>query len=139
LATVGLGELALTSGNKKQASVYFSQAASAGGDYGKQAREQLARLELPDNPQKYLAVKHALSREGDVLAIIENRSSIDVIAIEVETSILNLSGEVIEKKRWLSEVAVGAGKQSIPLKDPIANPLESGFKVRGQVIKAQAK
>ncbi len=139
MAAVGLGELALTSGNKKQASMYFSQAAPSGGNYGKQAREQLARIELPDNPQKYLTVKHALSRDGVVVAIIENRAPIDAVVAEVETIVFNPAGEIVERKRWLSEVPIAAAKQSTPLKDPIANPLEAGFNVRGQVIKARAK
>lgn len=137
VATLGLGQLALASGNKREASNYFAQASTSGGSFGQQAKVELTKLELPTDPAKYFRVQHLLNKEGTVIAVIENRSVINVEILQVETTVTNAAGSIMEKKVWSTKTPVASGKRSAYLPPPIINPLPAEYRVNSKVVQAR--
>lgn len=83
VSAFNLGELAEARGDTETAIGYYSQVASAGGDIGTAAQTKLVRYELPSNPSKYLASGFFLSQQGELVAVVENRSGVPVSNVTV--------------------------------------------------------
>jgi predicted Zn-dependent protease len=77
-----LGQIALVAGHTSDAKAFFESAMSAGGEVGSMATVEFKRLDLQENPGKYLTVRPHM-REGKLMAAINNRASIDVNQFEV--------------------------------------------------------
>ncbi|ARU57484.1 M48 family peptidase [Oleiphilus messinensis] len=137
LATLKLGTLAVNQGNTRKAQSYFSQLESAQGVYGDQARLQLAQIELPDNPSKYLKTQLKVNRKGEVLIAVVNQSGINVQISRVETILYDSAGNAVARKFWSFPYKIKAGERSPFVKDPVANPLPKGYKLKTQVVEAR--
>lgn len=70
-----LGEHALARGNRSQAMQYFSAAAGSKSPAGEAAFRSLLRLDLPENPQKYLKIALGLDERGFLLVRLSNPTS----------------------------------------------------------------
>ena len=86
VSAFNLGELAEARGDTDTAIGYYTQVASAGGDIGNAAQSKLIRYELPKNPNKYLASGFFLSQQGELIAVVENRSSVAVSNVIVNVA-----------------------------------------------------
>ncbi|MDX2496217.1 MAG: M48 family metalloprotease, partial [Desulfuromusa sp.] len=69
-----LGNLSLNGGDVVTAKKYFSAAAGSNSNAGKAANRSLIRLDLPDNPHKYLQMKLGRDRSNYLLVQINNRT-----------------------------------------------------------------
>jgi len=78
-----LGKSSLAQGNREQAKQYFAAAAESRSSYGQEAAASLVRLDLPDNPQRYLKVRIGLDRRNYLLAEVANGTSATVADVEV--------------------------------------------------------
>lgn len=67
-----LGENALAGGNRAKAKEYFAAAAGSTSPAGKAAGRSLIRLDLPENPQKYLKIALGLDERGYLQARLSN-------------------------------------------------------------------
>lgn len=67
-----LGENSLARGNRSQALQYFAAAAGSKSPAGEAASRSLLRLDLPENPQKYLKIALGLDERGFLLARLTN-------------------------------------------------------------------
>ena len=67
-----LGDISLLRGDTEQAKRYFAAAAGSKTEAGQAAAASLVRLDLPDNPQKYLNVRLGSDQQGLLLARVEN-------------------------------------------------------------------
>ncbi len=78
-----LGKLSLDRGEKEKAIRYFSAASGSTSESGKEAARSLARLELPDHPDKYLQTRLGLDSSGYVMAGVANPTELAVADIEL--------------------------------------------------------
>ena len=93
-AHYGMGELALQGGDQKTAINHFKTAASSESSLGRQAYQQLAVLELPINPEKYLEVNAAVDTDGTLFIRVKNRSPVHVGQVAVAVSLIAGGGQV---------------------------------------------
>lgn len=78
-----LGQMSLAAGDLVTAKQYFGTAMSGSGRVGEQARDAFIRLDLPDNPDRYLESQPVLI-DGQFIAVIRNHSDIRTTAVRVE-------------------------------------------------------
>lgn len=93
-ANKALGDLALAQNDRQSAIAYYQKAAASQSPLGLEAGRALARLELPQNPQKYLAVRAGLDRRGYLIAEVANRAPVAVRDIGIEVRYLDSQGLV---------------------------------------------
>lgn len=67
-----LGEQSLAQGNRSKAMQYFAAAAGSKSPAGEAASRSMLRLDLPENPQKYLKIVLGLDERGYLLARLSN-------------------------------------------------------------------
>lgn len=82
-AELGLGELALAAGDQNAAKQHFSAAAATEGAVGRQARDRLARLDLADNPSRYIATRLGLDGQGMLMIELVNQTNSKVRVVSV--------------------------------------------------------
>lgn len=136
VAALGLGNIAQLQGNQRDAIRHFEQAAQAQGDNGKSARIKLAKLELPNNPEKYIKIKHKLGKNRDLQAYAENHSEISVIEVEIESTVVNPAGQTVSTKRWSIKQNIKPRTRSRLVNDPVVETLTEGYQVRSKILSA---
>ena len=77
-AVFGLGELAQASGDTVSAINYFGQVAKSDSVLGKSAGKQLARLDLPNHPERFLPTQLAVDANQRLVVKVQNASQVKV-------------------------------------------------------------
>lgn len=78
-----LGTLALQAGERQEAKSYFEQAAQAPGEAGERAMASYVRLDMTDNPGRYLTTASGLDRNGELLIQVRNESPVSAQGVTV--------------------------------------------------------
>lgn len=106
---LGLGRVAQAQGQRQQAVNYLTRAANSSSGAGKQASRQLARLDLEQNPARYIEAGLGLTTDGYLIVRIVNQSSLPVGRIAVTVGRRTAGGirndQTVELRR-----TVGAGQ-----------------------------
>jgi predicted Zn-dependent protease len=107
-AHMALGDISRDRGDVAGAIEHYRVVAESGGDYGKAAAVQLARLELSSNPSAYIA--HACSADGSARLVvsIRNDSQVTVSGVQVEVSYTDDYGRQ-QQRRYEVEGRVAPG------------------------------
>ncbi|MDX2479449.1 MAG: M48 family metalloprotease [Desulfuromusa sp.] len=129
-----LGNLSLNGGDVVAAKNYFAVAAGSNSDAGKAANRSLIRLDLPDNPHKYLQIRLGRDRSNYLLVQINNRTEHTVDNVSFIVQFLDAQGKV--RKVQLQLPGRLASQQSRTLSTGLG-PFDSLEKVRGQIIRAR--
>lgn len=104
-----LGEHALARGNRSQALQYFSAAAGSKSPAGEAASRSLLRLDLPENPHKYLKIALALDARGMVQARLSNPTGEAVSELRFALRLTDSRGQQQTLQRsWSGTLAPGA-------------------------------
>ena len=82
-AYYGLGRVAEQGGRREQAVAYFRKAAASPSDAGTLAGRQLARLDLEQNPARYVAATLGLSNDGYLVVQVKNKAQVAVRDVRV--------------------------------------------------------
>ncbi len=129
-----LGNLSLNGGDVVMAKKYFSAAAGSNSNAGKAANRSLIRLDLPDNPHKYLQLKLGRDRSNYLLVQINNRTRQTVAGVRFIVQFKDVQGKVRTVQLQLSDrlapqksktVATGIG------------PFADLKNVQGKVVRAR--
>lgn len=88
-----LGDISQTRGDYAAAKKYYSAAAGSNSPAGKEALASLVRLDLPENPQKYLAVRVGLNNDKYLVAQVENSTAETVADVAVQLQFKDVSGQ----------------------------------------------
>lgn len=132
-AQKALGDLALASGDRELAVQYYSAAAGAQSAIGQAASASLARLELEENPGKYLKTRLALDSRGRVAVAVYNGSPVAVGKIEVSLAYFDQTGrQVSEVQRYKFRGTVAPGEQGT-----VTTRLTEGRGLRSAVSRAR--
>ena len=136
VAALQLGNIAQSQGDQRNAIRYYGNATEAQGANGLQARILLAKLELPDQPNKYIKIKHKLGKNNELHVYAENRSEISVIKIEIESTLIDTKGAIQKTERWEIKQTIRPKTRSRTQSDPVADILPNGFRIKAKVISA---
>ena len=77
-ATMALGDIASKQGNQVKAIEHFTAVAGSQGEAGLAAREKLVRLDLEDNPDKYLQYGCFADSGGNLIVAIANATTVAI-------------------------------------------------------------
>lgn len=87
-----LGKTSLAQGDLTRAKQYFAAAAESKSQPGQEAAASLVRLDLPDNPQKYLNVRLGLDRNNYLLIEVVNNTGVPVTDVDVAILLTDTAG-----------------------------------------------
>ncbi len=87
-----LGKTSLAKGDRAQAKQYFAAAAESRSQPGREAAAALVRLDLPDNPHRYLKVRLGLDRRNYLLAEVVNGTAMTVTDVDLVIQVMDDSG-----------------------------------------------
>jgi len=132
-----LGELTLAQGDRNKAKQYFAAAAGSNSPDGKAAAGSLARLDLADNPQKYLKLRLGRDAAGYLIAEISNPTQMPVTAIRYQVQYVDNGGKRRQATFDLSgTLAPGRGARVKTGIGPLSErAVQQG--VRGAVVRAK--
>ncbi len=120
-----LGQLALNRGERTRAMEYFSAAARSDSATGRQAHAALVRLDLPENPDKYLKIDFALDRQGQLIARLANQTPVAVTEITLEVGYIDQAGKRQQTRLLVAgPIAAGATYQAATGLGPISDPAQ---------------
>lgn len=87
-----LGKTSLAQGDRTRAKQYFAAAAESKSQSGQEAAASLVRLDLPDNPQKYLNLRLGLDRSNYLLIEVVNSTGATVTDVDVVVLLTDTAG-----------------------------------------------
>jgi predicted Zn-dependent protease len=80
-----LGDLALQRGENEAALTYFGQAAGSGSkEIAAQAQRKMVPLEIGQKPDKYIASRAYLGKDGYLHVTVKNNAGLDVNAVQLQ-------------------------------------------------------
>ncbi|MFT7371688.1 MAG: putative Zn-dependent protease [Oleiphilaceae bacterium] len=123
-AALHLGHLFQKSGKRGQALAYYSQAASALGKEGEEARLNLALLEIHDKPEKYLRIKHKQDTKGPLLVTVANSSPLEIKKLTLVSRLFDHQRSVIKEVSWQINEPLKAGERSRHFPMPVSYHLK---------------
>jgi len=109
-----LGELALEMGDRAAAGHHLLQASASEGPLAALAAEQLAAMEIKENPAKYVSLKAALDKRGYLTIAAVNNSPVPVRNVVVSLRVVNAPNVRYSNKviRFKDEIASGKSSSS---------------------------
>jgi len=110
-AYYALGEIAARARDVEAARKYYSAAAGSQGEIGAAASRELMRLELPQEPGKYIRTQAGLDARGMLVVAVANPTQFPVTGLTVAVQYIDASGRLREVRRNLSGT-LGAGQQA---------------------------
>ncbi|MGD8340633.1 MAG: M48 family metalloprotease [Gammaproteobacteria bacterium] len=120
-AHLGLGRIAERRGDRATAVDQYGRAAESSGASGVEARRALVRLDLPENPQRYLTLANTLDNAGRLVVRIENGTEFEVGSIQLVVSYVGSDGRASVARRLLDgTLAAGATRTHATSLGPFA-------------------
>lgn len=110
-AYYALGNIAARANDVGAAKKYYSVAAGSEGEIGQAATRELMKLDLPDNPGKYIRTQAGLDGSGMLVVAVGNPTKVPVTGIAIAIQYVDAQGQTREVQRQLSGT-LGAGQQS---------------------------
>jgi predicted Zn-dependent protease len=137
IAYNALGNLSLAASNVDQAKEYFRAAADSSSEIGHQSLLALVRLDLPDNPDKYLSLRTGLQGPGILVVEVRNTTALPVTGVLLRISFPDAQVRIAQTTGQISNVIPPGGV--VQLKVPISpvTGQEMTGQVRAQVVSAQ--
>ncbi|MBL4679765.1 MAG: M48 family metalloprotease [Pseudomonadales bacterium] len=87
-ANKNLGEMALAGGDRSSAKRFFQLAMGAQGPLGDYAKLAYLKLDIQDHPTHYISVELRPSPKGQILIVVTNRASLDIMSLKLEVNAL---------------------------------------------------
>ena len=110
-AYFALGNIAARARNSEAARQYYAAAASSEGEIGQAAARELMRLELPQNPGKYVRTEAGLDGRGMLVVAVGNPTPLPVTGLSIAVQYVDAEGRLREIRRNFSGT-LAAGQQS---------------------------
>ena len=106
-----LGRIALDEGRRADAIKHFDTASKSKSKVGQKSYTELLKLDLPNNPQKYVQSRASSSNSGELIIQLANATSVDIRNIIVDVQIKDKRGrnDVIQRR---FRGTLGAKKQA---------------------------
>ncbi len=111
VAYYALGNIASRAKDPETAKKHYATAAGSGGEVGKAAQLALMRLDLPQNPSKYVQVRTGLDAGGMLVVAIGNPSGVALTGIGIAIQYVDSQGRARDVSRSLNGT-LAAGQQA---------------------------
>jgi len=105
----GLGRVAELDGESDKAVGYYRRAAGSRSPAGARAGKQLARLDLQDNPARYLRTRLGLGRDGYLVVGVTNQTELAVEGVRVAVGVA-VAGGLRERGAYRFTQAIAPGR-----------------------------
>jgi predicted Zn-dependent protease len=92
-----LGAIARDRGDRAKAMEYFRAAAGSDSPIGKRAAAEFMRMDLPQNPQNYVAAQGQFDAQGRLVVVVQNRSPAPLTGIQVTPVLVDAGGRVAQQ------------------------------------------
>jgi beta-barrel assembly-enhancing protease len=109
-AYYALGNIATRGRDLAAAKQYYAAASGSQGELGQAATAALMRLDLPQNPGKYLRAQSGLDSRGMLVVAIGNPTSVPVTALGIVVQYVDANGRMRDFRRNLGGT-LAAGQQ----------------------------
>ena len=106
-AIYALGTLAERRGDRQAALEYYTQAASSQSPAGQAAEEATVRLDLPNNPGKYIQARGGLDNSGQLIVEVANPTRVAVTDVLVAVRYADSQGAIRELGRRVNQLPAG--------------------------------
>jgi beta-barrel assembly-enhancing protease len=106
-AIYALGTLAEQRGDRQTALEYYTQAAGSQGPAGEAAAEATVRLDLPNNPGKYIQARGGLDNSGQLIVEVANATRVAVTDVLVTVRFADSQGAIRELDRRIDQLPPG--------------------------------
>jgi predicted Zn-dependent protease len=107
-----LGEIARGRGDTQTAAKYYQAAAESQSEIGQAASGELVRMDLPQNPGKYVATTGQLDGNGRVVLVVQNRAPLRLDDIRVTPVLVDAAGRIVQTAATVRILqALGAGER----------------------------
>jgi tetratricopeptide (TPR) repeat protein len=110
-AYLALGHIASRARNFDAAKQYYAAASSSEGQIGQAASLELMRLELPQNPGKYIRAQAGLDTRGMLVVAIGNPTQVPVNGLSIVVQYADAEGRLREVQRNF-DGTLAAGQQA---------------------------
>jgi len=110
-AYLGLGRIAEIRSDTALAIEHYERAAESSGKAGGEARVALIRLDLPENPERYLSVSSSLDTNGRLIVEIGNSTQLEIGSIELIVSYLDAGQVRLDRRTLEGTLAPGSGRR----------------------------
>jgi beta-barrel assembly-enhancing protease len=100
-----LGTIARERGDRAKAMEYYAAAAGSQSRIGEMAAAEFVRMDLPQNPDKYVAATGRFDSAGRLLVVVQNRAPVPLRDVQVTPVLVDASGRIMQQG---SPVRVGA-------------------------------
>lgn len=97
-AHLALGDISKQRGDYPAAIGHYKVVAKSGGEYGKAAAVQVARLELPSNPSAYIPHACSADSDGNLVVSIRNDSAVTVSGVQIAVGYTDGSGRQQQRR-----------------------------------------
>jgi len=129
-----MGQLALNRGDTSAAKEFFASAASSPTTAGQAAKNALVRLDLQDNPHKYVQIGGRLDSQGYLLLQLGNDTAEPITNIEVQVRYIDRNGNQRSGSMRITQVVKGEQQTRI---NTNIGPLSGMDKVEANVTHAE--
>ena len=137
-ANLLLGNINRQSGNIDSAIQYYQAAAQSSPPASEQAQRQLALLEMPKNPGKYIQTKAFLDQDGTVGVAVRNNSQVTVNGIRVKLEYIDSNGQLREFIQSFNKRLAEGEQDAVATRiRGFSDAYELSRRVRVSVIRAQ--
>ncbi len=126
-----LGELSLAGGDRAAALQHFQVAAQSKSAAGQSAAVAMTRLELPGNPGKYIKASPQVNKNGRVVLVVRNMSSLPVRNVKVVAAQTDANGKQLSRAQNFTVRTTIPAKKYAVVKTPWAAPNTAQAKVQG--------
>jgi beta-barrel assembly-enhancing protease len=113
IAYLELGKIAEAQGDTAAAARYYDAAGQSGDAIGEEARASLARVDLPNHPERYLSTRTGVRSDGRWAVIVSNDTGINIADVRVRVDLLTGTGEVRSFEHSIKRLAAGANQQIV--------------------------
>lgn len=92
-----LGQIAKERGDRAKAMEYYRAAAGSQSDIGKAAASEFIRMDLPQNPDNYVATAGQFDPQGRLLVVVQNRAPVPLRDVQVTPVLVDGTGRVVQQ------------------------------------------
>jgi len=136
-AYYALGTLAEQRGDRQMALEHYGRAASSSGAAGQAAQDATVRLDLPDNPDKYLDTRGGLDEMGQLIVEVRNPTRVAVGDVVVVVRFADAQGAIREVGRRIDGLQPGTATRFATGLGPFTSASQFQVGVTGARVVAQ--
>jgi tetratricopeptide (TPR) repeat protein len=133
-AIYALGTLAEQRGDRAKALEYYAQAAGSNGPAGQAAEEATVRLDLPNNPGKYIQARGGIDNSGQLVVEVANATRVPVADVLVAVRYADAQGAIRQLGRRVNELPPGQALRFATGLGPFTSPQQFEVGVTGARI-----